>query len=48
MVLGLYQSGIGMPNRDYYFNKDEHSVAIRTDYQNKYLPTMFKLSRFTC
>lgn len=44
MVLGLYQSGIGMPNRDYYFNKDEHSVAIRTDYQNKYLPTMFKLA----
>jgi putative endopeptidase len=44
MALGLYQSGIGMPNRDYYFNKDEHSVAIRTDYQNKYLPTMFKLA----
>jgi putative endopeptidase len=44
MALGLYQSGIGMPNRDYYFNKDEHSVAIRTDYQNKYLPTIFKLA----
>ncbi|QEM12913.1 M13 family metallopeptidase [Mucilaginibacter rubeus] len=47
MALGLYQSGIGMPNRDYYFNKDEHSVAIRTDYQNKYLPTMFKLTGLT-
>ncbi|WP_114939350.1 M13 family metallopeptidase [Mucilaginibacter endophyticus] len=47
MALGLYQSGIGMPNRDYYFNKDEHSVAIRTDYQNKYLPTMFKLAGLT-
>ncbi|WP_413670222.1 M13 family metallopeptidase [Mucilaginibacter sp. Mucisp86] len=47
MILGLYQSGIGMPNRDYYFNKDEHSVAIRTNYQNKYLPTMFKLAGLT-
>lgn len=44
MALGLYQSGIGMPNRDYYFNKDAHSVAIRTDYQNNYLPAIFKLA----
>ncbi|WP_426584036.1 M13 family metallopeptidase [Mucilaginibacter sp. R-33] len=44
MALGLYQSGIGMPNRDYYFNKDAHSVAIRTDYQNNYLPVIFKLA----
>ncbi|SDE78419.1 putative endopeptidase [Mucilaginibacter pineti] len=43
IVLQLGQSGIGLPNRDYYFNTDAHSVAIRTDYQQKHLPTMFKL-----
>ncbi|MDB5111885.1 MAG: metalloendopeptidase, partial [Mucilaginibacter sp.] len=37
-------SGIGLPNRDYYFNKDEHSVAIRTDYQQTHLPVLFKLA----
>ncbi|PWK73774.1 putative endopeptidase [Mucilaginibacter oryzae] len=44
MVLSLYQSGIGLPNRDYYFNKDEHSVTIRNDYQQTHLPTVFKLA----
>jgi putative endopeptidase len=44
MMLQLWQSGIGLPNRDYYFNKDEHSVAIRTDYQQKHLPVLFKLA----
>ena len=44
MVLELDQSGIGLPNRDYYFNSDPHSVTIRTDYQQKHLPTVYKLS----
>ena len=44
MLLQLGQSGIGLPNRDYYFNKDQHSVDIRTDYQQKHLPTVFKLA----
>jgi len=43
-VLQLFQGGIGLPNRDYYFNTDPHSLAIRTDYQEKHLPTVFKLS----
>jgi len=43
-MLQLYQGGIGLPNRDYYFNTDQHSVAIRTDYLQKHLPTMFGLS----
>ena len=43
MALILWQSGIGLPNRDYYFNTDQHSVDIRTDYQQKHLPTIFKL-----
>ncbi|HMG08021.1 MAG TPA: M13 family metallopeptidase N-terminal domain-containing protein, partial [Mucilaginibacter sp.] len=44
MVLQLNQSGIGLPNRDYYFNTDAHSVAVRTDYQQKHLPAIFKLA----
>jgi putative endopeptidase len=42
MMLQLWQAGIGLPNRDYYFNTDQHSVDIRTDYQQKHLPTVFK------
>lgn len=44
MMLYLTQSGIGLPNRDYYFNTDQHSTDIRNDYQQKHLPTVFKLS----
>jgi putative endopeptidase len=44
IMLQLGQSGIGLPNRDYYFNKDAHSVTVRTDYQQKHLPTIFKLA----
>jgi len=44
MMLQLGQSGIGMPNRDYYFNADQHSVEVRTDYQDLHLPAVFKLA----
>ena len=47
ILLQLYQGGIGLPNRDYYFNTDEHSVAIRTDYAGKHLPVLFQLSGLT-
>ncbi len=30
----LGQGGLGLPNRDYYFNKDERSVNIREEYKN--------------
>ncbi|WP_295794722.1 M13 family metallopeptidase [Mucilaginibacter sp.] len=43
-MLQLFQGGIGLPNRDYYFNTDAHSVEIRNDYQQKHLPIMYKLS----
>jgi len=43
IVLQLGQDGIGLPDRDYYFNTDAHSVTIRNDYQQKHLPTLFKL-----
>ncbi|MDB5136056.1 MAG: metalloendopeptidase [Mucilaginibacter sp.] len=47
MMLQLGQAGIGLPNRDYYFNKDQHSINIRTDYQQKHLPVLYKLSGLT-
>jgi putative endopeptidase len=43
-MLYLNQDGIGLPIRDYYFNTDAHSLAIRTDYQQKHLPAIFKLA----
>ena len=47
IVMQLGQDGIGLPDRDYYSNTDEHSVAIRNDYQKVHLPTVFKLSGMT-
>jgi putative endopeptidase len=32
MALHLYQAGLGLPNRDYYFNKDSRTVGIRKEY----------------
>ncbi|MGN6395045.1 MAG: M13 family metallopeptidase [Mucilaginibacter sp.] len=46
-MLQLYQGGIGLPNRDYYFNTDAHSAEIRNDYQQKHLPILYKLSGLT-
>lgn len=42
IVLQLSQSGIGLPNRDYYYNNDAHTVAVRKDYQQKHMPALFK------
>lgn len=44
MIVQLGQTGLGLPNRDYYFKKDARTTRIRTDYTDKYLPTMLKLS----
>jgi putative endopeptidase len=32
MALYLYQSGLGLPNRDYYFNTDSRTKNIRREY----------------
>ena len=32
MALYLYQAGLGLPNRDYYFNKDARTANIRKEY----------------
>ncbi|MEZ5015555.1 MAG: M13 family metallopeptidase [Flavipsychrobacter sp.] len=32
-ICQIYQGGLGMPDRDYYFNKDERSTKIRDAYK---------------
>jgi putative endopeptidase len=44
MMLQLGQTGLGLPNRDYYFKSDARTVKIRNEYTNNYLPNMLKLS----
>ena len=39
-VLYLSQGGLGLPNRDYYFNKDARTAKIVSDYKTKHLPRM--------
>lgn len=34
IVMQLWQGGIGLPNRDYYFNTDAETKAIRDEYPN--------------
>ena len=33
IVFHIYQGGLGMPNRDYYFNTDEKTAKVRAAYQ---------------
>ncbi|HSP06500.1 MAG TPA: M13 family metallopeptidase, partial [Acidobacteriota bacterium] len=41
-ALHLYQGGLGLPERDYYFDKDERTKNIRSEYL-KHLAKMFQL-----
>ncbi|MDB5229124.1 MAG: putative metalloendopeptidase [Bacteroidota bacterium] len=38
MALYLSQGGLGLPDRDYYFNKDARTMRIVKDYKTKHLP----------
>lgn len=42
MALHFYQGGIGLPNRDYYFNSDTRTKNIREEYV-KHIVNMFQL-----
>ncbi|GAA4502689.1 M13 family metallopeptidase [Hymenobacter ginsengisoli] len=42
MALYLYQSGLGLPNRDYYFNTDTRTKNIRRAYV-RHVASIFKL-----
>ncbi|ANH61043.1 M13 family metallopeptidase [Dokdonia donghaensis] len=41
-ILHLAQTGLGLPDRNYYFNEDPSSVAIQDAYKT-YLTTLFEL-----
>lgn len=41
-ILHLAQTGLGLPDREYYFNEDPSSVAIQDAYKT-YLTTLFEL-----
>ena len=41
-ALYLSQGGLGLPNRDYYFNKDARTVKIVKDYKTKHMPNMLE------
>jgi len=43
IVAHFYQAGLGLPNRDYYFNKDSANAKIRSEYIN-YMANIFSLS----
>lgn len=42
VILQLYQSGLGLPDRDYYLKNDEKSVALREKYR-QFMENMFVL-----
>ncbi|AFD06445.1 M13 family metallopeptidase [Solitalea canadensis] len=42
VISQLSQGGLGLPDREYYFNTDERSVKIRAEYV-KHLVNMFKI-----
>jgi len=44
MMLQFRQTGLGLPNRDYYFKTDARTTKIRNDYAQQHVPTMLKLS----
>jgi len=39
-ICQIYQGGLGMPDRDYYFNKDERSETIRKAYKAYQVKTL--------
>lgn len=42
-IANLSQTGIGLPDRDYYFRTDSSTIAIQNAYKN-YLTNLFKLT----
>lgn len=42
-IAHAYQTGIGLPDRDYYFKSDSSTIAIQESYK-KFLATLFQLT----
>ena len=47
MAFQMGQGGIGMPNRDYYFNTDERTVKVKAAYKEYLLKTFRQLDTAT-
>ncbi len=45
-IIYIHQSGLGMPDRDYYLGKDPESLRVRTAYE-KYIEAVFTLTAAT-
>jgi putative endopeptidase len=45
MAYQLGQGGLGMPNRDYYFNTDEKTIKVKAAYRNFLFATFRQLGR---
>ncbi|MCD8186533.1 MAG: M13 family metallopeptidase [Rikenellaceae bacterium] len=45
-IINLYQGGVGMGNRDYYLDQDEHSQELRAKYL-EHIEKMFALAGFS-
>ncbi|GAC1481709.1 MAG: M13 family metallopeptidase [Flavisolibacter sp.] len=43
MAFYLWQGGLGIPNRDYYFNTDTRTTKIKNEY-SRYIASVFELS----
>ena len=43
MAFILYQGGLGMPNRDYYFNTDEKSIKVQNAFKEYVVKTFVQL-----
>jgi putative endopeptidase len=41
----MSQGGLGMPNRDYYFNTDQRTVGVRKAYNNYLVATFMQLGK---
>ncbi len=46
-IVQLYQTGIGLPEKDYYFKTDEATLNIQKAYK-KYLTSLFRAYRNRC
>ncbi len=47
MAYILYQGGLGMPNRDYYFNTDEKSITVQKAFKEYLVNTFVQLGKTT-
>ena len=47
MAVRLNQGGLGLPNRDYYFNTDERTLKVKASYKDYMLKTFMQIDSTT-